>query len=404
MKPPAPSIREAQKVLAGRRVTLIVLRTFSAGLLLLTPARSALAQDVTTAVASSTPARTVKLGSLDVTLNWRSRLESWQWFAGNSGDGDYGFGHSQLRVGLGHKSRRVEWLVEAEQVALLGLPTNAVAPAPLGQLGLGATYYVANGNADNAGGAFVKQAYVQMKPLGSTTLKIGRFEFFDGAEARSTDSTVTTLVQTRIAHRLISNFGFTAVQRTFDGAQVAWNAGSNNLTFFAARPTEGIFQVGGMGELDVQVYYGAYNTSFKTQSGAGSLRVFGVGYIDRRSTVLKTDNRSTAARTADQDDIRIGTWGADYVHAFHTKTSGTVDVLAWGVVQTGTWGTLTQRAGAFVGEGGWQAPHNGQAVGQCWLFVRQRGRRSERRQPRHVFPVANYATPIREIPVLQHDE
>jgi hypothetical protein len=218
--PRALSRREAQKVLAGRRVAPIVLRAFSAGLLLLT-APSALAQDVTSAVASSTPAQTVKLGSLEVTLNWRSRLESWQWFVGNSGDGDYAFGHSQLRVGLGHKSRRGEWLVEAEQVALLGLPTNAVAPAPLGQLGLGATYYVANGNADNAGGAFVKQAYVQLKPLCSTTLKIGRFEFFDGAEARSTDPTVTTLVQTRIAHRLISNFGFTAVQRTFDGAQVA---------------------------------------------------------------------------------------------------------------------------------------------------------------------------------------
>jgi hypothetical protein len=28
----------------------------------------------------------------------------------------------------------------------------------------------------------------------------------------------------------------------------------------------------------------------------------------------------------------------------------------WGVVQTGSWGDLAQRAGAFVGEAGWQPP------------------------------------------------
>jgi hypothetical protein len=190
---------------------------------------------------------------------------------------------------------------------------------------------VANGNSENNANAFVKQAYVQVKHLGPTSLKVGRFEFFDGVEAKSTDPTVSTLVQTRIAHRLISNFGFTAVQRTFDGAQFAWNADSNNVTAFAARPTRGIFQVDGMGEIDVRIYYGAYNKSIKTRRGAGSLRVFGVGYVDTRSKVLKTDNRPVAARTADQGDIKIGTWGADYVHVFSTEKS-------------------------FVGEVGWQAP------------------------------------------------
>src|SRR5439155_25696869 len=117
------------------------------------------------------------------------------------------------------------------------LPNDAVAPAPLGQSGLGATYYAANDNSVNNASAFVKQAFVQFNGVRPTSLKVGRFEFFDGAEARSTDPAVTTLVQTRIAHRLISNFGFTAVQRTFDGAQFAWNAGPHNVTAFAARPT-----------------------------------------------------------------------------------------------------------------------------------------------------------------------
>ena len=88
------------------------------------------------------------------------------------------------------------------------------------------------------------------------------------------DPTVATLVQTRITSRLISNFAFSAVQRTYDGAQFSWNAGSNSVTAFAARPTEGVFQVDGMGELDVEVYYGAFNKSIKARSGDKSGRRF----------------------------------------------------------------------------------------------------------------------------------
>jgi hypothetical protein len=300
-------------------------------------------------------AQGLKLGSLDLTVNWRSRGELWNWFEGNAGNSDYGFGHSQLRIGIGQRRTQADWFVEIEQPRIFALPDDAVAPAPLGQLGLGGTYYVANGNSTNNAYLFLKQAYVQFKELGKSNLKLGRFEFFDGVEARSADGMVTTIVQTRIAHRLISNFGFTAVQRTFDGAQLQWNSGSHGITAFGGRPTAGIFQVDGMNEVDVQVYYGAYNKSVKTSNGAGSLRVFGIGYIDNRSTVLKTDNRPAAARAADQSDLRLGTWGADYVHVFHTKHAGTWDVIGWGVVQTGAWGNLTQRAGAYVAEAGWQS-------------------------------------------------
>jgi len=324
-------------------------------LFLLIAGSPARAQETSATPPAPVGPQTVKLGSLDLSLNWRSRVEHWTWFEGSRGESTYAFGHSQLRVGIGQKRGRVDWLVEGEQVAILGLPNDAVAPVPLGQLGLGATYYAANGNHENNANAFLKQAYLDLKHLGPMRLKFGRFEFFDGAEAKSADPVITAVVQARIAHRLISNFGFTAVQRTFDGAQFEWTTGSREVTAFAARPTAGIFQVDGMRELDVQIYYGAYNASIKTRSGAGSFRVFGIHYVDTRSA-LKTDNRSTAVRAADQGDIAVDTWGADYVDAFHTTTAGTFDVLGWGAVQTGRWGTLTQRAGAFVGEAGWQAP------------------------------------------------
>ena len=201
-----------------------------------------------------------------------------------------------MRVSLGQKRSKVDCFVEGEAVTVFALPTDVVAPAPLGQLGLGGTYYTANSNSANNASAFLKQAYLQFKQLGQMDLKVGRFEFFDAVEARSSDPLVTAIVNQRVAHRLISNFGFTAVQRSFDGGEFQWNAGPHNITAFGGRPTEGIFQVSGMKEVDVQAYFGAYNTSVKTTNGAGSLRVFGVGYIDTRSTVLKTAN-STGSRT-----------------------------------------------------------------------------------------------------------
>jgi len=110
---------------------------------------------------------------------------------------------------------------------------------------------------------------------------------------------LAAVVQSRIAHRLISNFGFTAVQRTFDGGQFSLNSGKNNFTFFGARPTAGILQTDGMPELDIEVYYGAFTRSINTPRGEAQLRVFGLGYVDDRNTILKTDNRPAPVRTAD---------------------------------------------------------------------------------------------------------
>ena len=72
--------------------------------------------------------------------------------------------------------------------------------------------------------------------------------------------------------------------------------------------------------------------------------------------MLKTDNRPAPIRTSDLGKIEIATWGADYAHVFNTTNAGKFDFLVWGVVQTGSWGNLEQRAGSFVGEAGWQPP------------------------------------------------
>ena len=64
-----------------------------------------------------------------------------------------------------------------------------------------------------------------------------------------------------------------------------------NLTLMAARTTRGVFDVDAVGELDVDVQYGALTRKVGTSA---EWRLFGIAYHDGRS-VLKTDNRPTAA-------------------------------------------------------------------------------------------------------------
>jgi hypothetical protein len=301
-----------------------------------------------------------KVGPLEVSVNWRTRAEGWNYFQGPAGDSDYGFWNSTLRVGIGRTGERVDWFLEGEQPSILGLPNDAVVPAPQGQLGLGGSYYAANNNHINEANGFVKQAFVNFKHLGPAALKIGRFEYFDGGEVKPKDPFLANIVQTRITNRLVSNFGFSAVQRAFDGAQLSLNSGPNNLTFLGARPTQGVFQVKGMDELDVDIYSGTYTRSTNAGRSAASLRIFGIGYIDHRALLLKTDNRPSAVRSADQGKIEIASYGMDYVHVYDAGQNENVDLVLWGALQNGSWGSQSQHAAAFVSEAGWQMPFKAQ--------------------------------------------
>ena len=318
------------------------------------PEKSPGASAATPAKGIPSTANSHKLGPLNLTVNWRFRTEAWDWFQPTSGQNAYAFEHSLLRIGIGQKNEAFEWMLEGAQDAIVDLPTGALQPGRPGQLGLGATYFAANGNGQNNVNGFVKQAYMGFKLPANGNLRLGRFVFLDGAEVAPKDKTLATLVNTRITARLIGDFGFSAVQRSFDGVKLAFDAGQSNLTLLGARPTRGVYQIDGMGEVNVDLFYGAYTVPVASHSGAGELRIFSLGYVDERGAVLKTDNRPLAARTADKSHIRIGTYGADYVHVFRTNRSGQFDFLLWGAVQNGSWGVQHHRAGAFAGEFGWQ--------------------------------------------------
>jgi hypothetical protein len=310
------------------------------------------------AKSQSTPtaAEPHKLGPLTFSVNWRFRTEAWDWFQPTTGQNVYAFEHSLLRSGISQKGENFEWLLEGAQDTILDLPTHAVVPGVQGQLGLGGTYYAANSNSQYNADGFVRQAYVGFKLPENGKIRLGRFTFLDGAEVIPKDKTLATIVNTRITQRLIGDFGFSAVGRSFDGIQLSYDAGGSNFTLLGARPTQGVYQIEGMSELDIDLFYGAYTRPWTSSHAAGELRAFAVGYIDERGNTVKTDNRPLAVRTADNSHIRLATYGGDYVQVFRTHNRGDFNFLLWGVLQSGSWGVQAQRAGAFVGEFGWQPP------------------------------------------------
>jgi hypothetical protein len=299
----------------------------------------------------------LKIGDITVSGSLRTRVESWDWFSG-SANNQYTYPGSILRMSLSESRKTFDWQIEFALPFLLGLPDNAIAPGAQGQFGFGASYFAANGRNTNAAMLFAKQGYIRFNELGGVagqSLKLGRMEFIDGTEVTPKDGTLAALKRDRIAHRLIGNFGFSDVGRSLDGIQYVLNRSRLNITLLGARPTRGVFQVDGWGELNATVFYGALTGQMPGKSGSGEWRVFGLGYSDYRDGVVKTDNRPLAVRTADTGHINIGTYGGHYLQTVRSS-AGTLDLLAWGALQTGSWGRLTQRSGAFAAEAGWQPP------------------------------------------------
>lgn len=286
---------------------------------------------------------------VSVSVYDRTRVDAWDWFAAPPKANEYGYVESLVRIGVAQKLHRWDWQLELAQPAVLDAPGDAVsAVAAQGQLGLGGTYYASNTNSYPVA-AFFKQGFARFDGE-DASLRIGRFEFFDGQETQPKDATLGWLQSNRIAQRLIGNFGFSDAQRSFDGIDAHYGSGAWNIAAMAARADQGVFNMNGNPELNVDLQYLALTRSeFK---GHVLWRGFAAGYHDGR-LVTKTDNRALAVRAADHENIRIGTYGADMLAAVPAGP-GQFDFLFWGALQNGSWGQLGHRADAAAVEGGFQ--------------------------------------------------
>ena len=281
----------------------------------------------------------------------RTRMDAWQWFAAPPEASSYAYVQSLVRIGVAQRIHRWDWELELSHPAVLDAPDNAVSSTGTqGQLGLGGTYYAANGNSSYPAAAFLKQGFARYDGDRSS-FRLGRFEFFDGAETRPSNPTLAWLQANRVANRLISNFGFTNAQRSLDGLDGHWQSGSWNVTAMAARSDQGVFNMNGNPELNVDVQYLALTHA--EARGHALWRAFAIGYHDGRTGVVKTDNRPSAVRSADRANIRLGTYGGNLTAAIPAGP-GQFDFLFWGALQNGRWGALGDSAGAAALEGGYR--------------------------------------------------
>lgn len=292
-------------------------------------------------------------GGLSPVFSLRIRGETMDWFGDREG-GSYSFLGATARVGIEQKRSRVEWRVEFAAPLLVGLPDDAIAPAPEGLLGHGANYFKANDSETTAAGFFLKQGYIRLKSDDARWQgRIGRFEFSEGAETTPANGTLAAVKRSRVAQRLVGPFGFTHVGRSFDGLELQYTAGDTRVTVIGGVPTTGVFWTNGWGWVDdVAMGYGAVTLPGLGHGDRSELRVFGMYYRDGRNLV-KTDNRPLAERQGDLDPIDIGTLGGHYLHLVPTA-AGPVDLLAWGAWQFGSWGRLDHTALAGTVEIGWQ--------------------------------------------------
>jgi hypothetical protein len=295
----------------------------------------------------------LKIGDINFTGTLRSRLYVWNWFQAPPGENQYTYSGNYLRLNLAEKLSNWDWDAEFTVPFMFGLPSAATDPAPQGGLGLGSNYFAANG-VRNTAMIFPRQLFVRFDSLGSdrNKLQIGRFIFLDGSEITPRNQTLATLKRDRVGARLLGDFGFTDVGRSFDGVHFTSSTSTSDFTFVAAVPTRGVFQVDGWGWNRVGFGYAAYTHEWGKGNHAADTRVFVLEYDDWRH-ILKTDNRPTAVRKGDTENILIDTFGGHSLHAL-TTNSGIFDAVAWGAVQTGRWGTEQQRAYAIDFEGGFQ--------------------------------------------------
>src|SRR5580698_3902711 len=119
----------------------------------------------------------IKLGTVTFSGSVRDRVENWDWFTPTAGEHAYTFNGTTIRFGLSQNLNPFDWTVELEAPILLNLPTNAVAAGTQGQLGLGASYYVANDKNRNAAMIFPKQVNIRFHHIGGDggNLQLGRF-------------------------------------------------------------------------------------------------------------------------------------------------------------------------------------------------------------------------------------
>ncbi|HVN86886.1 MAG TPA: alginate export family protein [Candidatus Binatia bacterium] len=312
--------------------------------------------------------------SLSVSDRLRGEFVSWFDPAGPKSNNNYNFFANRARVGATLSFPTVEFVVEGQDTEMVNLPgadsiNSGPGTANLGTLGPGALYFT-NTHTRDQGEVFLHLGYATLRAFGlpGVSARVGRFGYNSGLEKPAHDPTVLWLQRSRISQRLIGNFDYTNVGRSFDGVQAAYDRGPLNVTLMGSHPTFGGFNVNANKEIDqIDLVAGTVSVVEPEAMAPTSAQFFYMYYGDRRG-LIATDNRTRdlpagqtcstgnnryLIRNCDHSDIAISTIGIDAIHVVDIG-SGKMDVLVWVAGQFGDWQALGQNAWAYVTEAGYQ--------------------------------------------------
>ncbi len=289
----------------------------------------------------------------------RTREYVWSYFqagriGGKTYQNSYNYQANVLRLGLGYETEGVKLFAEVEDPALINLPSNAIAPPPQGALGLGGNYYQPQGKSSDAT-LFLKQGYVEFgnQILKGFDIKGGRFEFNEGQDLMPSDPQLRWLVNYQISQRLIGNFQFSDVMRSFDGAVARYGSTNWNFTAMYGVPTRGVYDLNGWDEINkTDIVYAALNGQTTHRFGNALGRIFFIWYDDNRG-LAPADNQPASVAAKNTLPIGIETVGADAVTTVRIGP-GVADALVWGAYQFGDWGSQSQQAYAGVAQIGYR--------------------------------------------------
>src|SRR5262245_55275068 len=303
-----------------------MMRRRSSARLLLTLA--SLAGVLTTPVTSRSEVVLTQISpKLSISASLRLRGEFWNWFEPTGPHSNqYNFFASVFRGAVKWTDDYFDLFLEAQEVGLMNLPDDAVAPAPQGTLGGGGQYFAHNRRTDDTN-VFLRQGFFTLKRLGvaGLTLRGGRFEFSEGLEVLTKEPTLDWLKGARISQRLIGPFNFSHAGRSYDGLHGSFTRGPWNFTLMVSHPTQGGFDLAGMKEMnEIDLRYSPVNLTRPEFAPNSDARLFYICYGDDRG-LIKTDNRPSAIRAADHQDIFIHTEGGHWIHVLPTS-AGPLDL------------------------------------------------------------------------------
>jgi hypothetical protein len=310
---------------------------------------------------------------LKLSASDRVRGEFVSWFdpSGPKSDNNYNFFANRLRFGGTLSFPMIEVVVEGQDTEMVNLPGGDSINPTAGPLGPGAVYF-ANTHTRDQGEVFLHLGYATLRDFGlpGVALRGGRFGYNQGLEKVAQDPTLAWLQRARISQRLIGNFDYTNVGRSFDGLQALYDNGPFNLTVMASHPTFGGFNVNANKDIERIGLISATASVVEPKAfPATTGQFFFIYYSDQRNLVA-TDNRprdlppgetcatndnGSLIRSCDTGHIEMSTMGVDLVHVIDLGP-GKLDLLTWVAGQVGDWQSLDHRAWAVATEVGYQFP------------------------------------------------